>query len=38
MKIDNKSLERVGQFKYLGTTLVNYNSIEKEMKCRLKSG
>jgi hypothetical protein len=28
MKIDNNSLERVEEFKYLGTTLTNQNSIQ----------
>ena len=36
MMTDNKSFERVEEFKYLGTTLTN--SIQKEMKSRLKSG
>ena len=27
-----------GEFKYLGTTLTNQNSIEEEIKSRLKSG
>jgi hypothetical protein len=27
MKIDNSSFERVEEFKYLGTTLTNQNSI-----------
>ena len=35
---DNKSFERAEQFVYLGTTLTNQNSIEKETKSRLKSG
>ena len=26
------------EFKYLGTTLTNQNSIQEEIKCRLKSG
>jgi hypothetical protein len=38
IKIDNKSFERVEQFKYLGTTLMNRNSIQEEIKSRLKSG
>jgi hypothetical protein len=38
IKLDNKSFERVEQFKYLGTTLTNRNSIEEEIKSRLKSG
>src|SRR5215469_18480821 len=36
MKIDNSSIERVEEFKYLGTTLTNQNSIQEEMKSRLK--
>ena len=38
MKADNSSIERVEQFKYLGTTLTNQNSIREEMKSRLKLG
>ena len=38
MKIDNSSIERVEEFKYLGTTLTNQNSIEEEIKSRLKLG
>ena len=38
MKMDNSSIERVEDFKYLRTTLTNQNSIEKEIKCRLKLG
>ena len=38
MKVDNSSIERVEEFKYLGTTLTNQNSIQKEIKSRLKSG
>jgi len=36
MKIDNSSIERVEEFKYLGTTLTNRNSIQEEIKSRLK--
>jgi len=35
MKIDNSSFERVDEFKYLGTTLTNQNSIQEEIKSRL---
>ena len=38
IKIDNSSLERVEQFKYLGTTLTNQNSIQEEIRGRLKLG
>ena len=38
MKVDNSSIERVEEFKYLGTTLANQNSIRKEIKSRLKLG
>ena len=38
MRIDNRSFERVEQFKYLGTTLTNQNSIQEEIKSRLKLG
>ena len=37
MKIDNISFEMVEEFKYLGTTLTNQNSIQEEIKSRLKS-
>jgi len=30
--------ERVEEFKYLGTTLINRNSIQEEIKKRLHSG
>ena len=38
MKIDNSSIERVEEFKYLGKTLTNQNSIQEEIKSKLKSG
>jgi UDP-galactopyranose mutase len=38
MKIDNSYIERVEEFKYLGTALANQNSIQTEIKCRLKLG
>jgi hypothetical protein len=38
IKIDNKSFERVQQFKYLATTLPDQNSIQEEIKGRLRSG
>ena len=38
VRIDNSTFERVGEFKYLGTTLPNQNSIAEEIKSRLRSG
>ena len=38
MKIDNSSIERVEEFKYLGRTLTNQNSVQEEIKSRLKLG
>ena len=38
MKIDNSSFERVEDFKYLGTTLTNQNSIQEDIKSKLKPG
>jgi len=37
-EIDNSSFERVEEFIYLGTTLTDQNSIQEEIKSRLKSG
>jgi len=38
MKNDNSSIERVEEFKYLGRTLTNKNSIQEEINSRLKVG
>jgi len=38
MKTDNSSIEWVEEFKYLGKTLTNQNSIQEEIKSRLKLG
>ena len=38
IKTDNSSFERVEQFKYLRTTLMNQDSTRREIKSRLKSG
>ena len=38
IQIDNSPIERVEEFKYLGATLTNQNSIQEESKSRLKSG
>ena len=38
VRIDNITFERVEEFKYLGTTLTNQNSIAEEMKHRSWSG
>ena len=38
VNIDNSSTESVEEFKYLETTLTNKNSIQEEIKSRLKLG
>ena len=38
VRIDNSTFERMEEFKYLGTTLTNQNSIPEEFKSRLRSG
>ena len=38
IKNDNSSSERVEEFKYLGTTLTDQNSIQEEIKIKLRSG
>ena len=35
IKTDNSSFGRVEEFKYLGTTLTNQNSIQEEIKSRV---
>jgi hypothetical protein len=37
IKIENKFFEWVQHLRYLGTNLTNQNSIQEEIKCRLKS-
>jgi len=38
VRTDNSNFERVEEFKYLGTTLINQISIMEEIKSRLRSG
>ena len=38
VRTDSSTFERVEEFKYLGTTLTNQNSIQEEIKSRLRSG
>jgi hypothetical protein len=37
-KTDSSSFERLEEFKWWGTTLTNQNSIQEEIKSRLKTG
>jgi hypothetical protein len=37
IKIDNSTFERLEELKYFGTTLTDQNSIQEELKRRLKS-
>ena len=36
VRIDNSTFKRVEEFRYLGTTLTNQNSIAEEIKSRLR--
>ena len=38
IKIGSNSYEKVKTFKNLGSLLTNQNSIQEEIKCRLKAG
>ena len=38
IKNDNSYFQRVEEFKYLGKTLTNQNSVQEEIKSRMKSG
>jgi hypothetical protein len=38
VKIDNSSIERVEEFKCLGTMLTDQNSVQEEIRSRLKLG
>jgi len=38
LKTDNSSIERVEEFKYLGTVLTHQNSIQEKIKSSLKLG
>ena len=38
VKIGSNSYEKVKTFKYFGSLLTNQNSIQEEIKCRLKAG
>jgi hypothetical protein len=38
INLGNNSYKKVKNFKYLGPLLTNQNSIQEEIKCRLKAG
>jgi hypothetical protein len=38
VKIDNSSIERVEELKYLGTILTDQNCVQEEIRSRLKLG
>ena len=38
IRIDSNSYERVKTFKYLGSLVTNQNTVQEEIKCRLKAG
>ena len=38
IKIGSNSYEKAKSFKYLGSLVINENSIQDEIKCRLKAG
>jgi hypothetical protein len=38
IKIGNRCVENVAQFRYLGTTITNQNLIQEEIKRRVNSG
>ena len=38
IRIGSNSYEKVKSFKYLGPLVTNQNSIEEDIKCRLKAG
>jgi len=38
VRIDNSTFERMEDFKYLGTSITNQNSVSEEIKSRLRSG
>jgi hypothetical protein len=38
IRIECNSFDKVKSFKYLGSLVTNLNSIQEEIKCRLKAG